>query len=292
MANILWNKLHILPIETFTGKLDVFHASDWTQPPSSAFKVTTIHDLVPIIYPETTRKDILRNIVKVHLSRFRWVGKEVDRVIAVSLSTKADIVNYLEIPEEKIRVVHEAPDHAFSVKSITELDRVKRKYEIHGDYFLTVGTGPRKNLDRVIKAFEQLKPKISAKLVVACRGVVLESRGIVHISDSSNDELACLYTGAQALVYPSLYEGFGLPILEAFSCGCPVVTSNISSMPEVAGGAAILVDPRDPESIAEGIKQAVKGRDQLVKKGFARAKDFSWEKCAKETLEVYEESLK
>ncbi|MGB6839152.1 MAG: glycosyltransferase family 1 protein, partial [Microgenomates group bacterium] len=117
-----------------------------------------------------------------------------------------------------------------------------------------------------------------------------QRRGVRFVGHVSIDELPVFYSGAEALVYPSLYEGFGLPILEAFACRTPVVTSNISSLPEVAGGAAELVDPYDTDSIAEGIRAALGRRKGLIKKGLKRVEDFSWEKTAKMTLEVYNEA--
>jgi glycosyltransferase involved in cell wall biosynthesis len=290
LASFFWNKLHVLPIETLIGKIDVFHSSDWTQPPAAAFKVTTIHDLAPLLFPGATKKDALRDIVKTHIARLYWVKKEADRVIAVSEAAKADVVNYLKVPEEKVRVVYEAPAAPFMVRQKEEVQKVKRKHRIFGNYLLAVGTGPRKNHPNLFKSWREIKTKHDLKLVVAGQGRVEEGRGIVHIRNFSQIELSCLYSGACALVYPSLYEGFGLPILEAFACGCPVVTSNTSAMPEIAGGAAVLVDPNDTDSIVEGVRQAIKSRDKLAKKGFFRVKDFSWEKCARETLKIYKEA--
>src|SRR3989344_4165423 len=148
LADIFWNKLHVLPIEKLIGRNDVFHSSDWTQPPSSAYKVTTIHDLVPLLYPESTKKDAVRDIVKTHLSRLFWVKEEIDKIIAVSNATKADIINHLKIPESKIEVVYEAARPSFYVRSNEEVRSVMAKFGINSDYLLAVGTDPRKNLER------------------------------------------------------------------------------------------------------------------------------------------------
>jgi glycosyltransferase involved in cell wall biosynthesis len=289
MADLVWNKLHILNVERLVGKLDVFHSSDWTQPPSRALKVTTIHDLVPIKYPKTVRKDLVRKIVQTHLSRLYWVKKEVDLVIAVSNSTKKDIMEYLGIPENKIRVIYEAADPAFYRSSEEEVKLVKQKYKIYDDYFLVVGDDPRKNLDRILQAYERVRPETRYKLVIAKDGLVPEGRGVIHVKGFSRSELAALYSGAKVLIFASLYEGFGLPIIEAFACGCPVVTSNVSSMPEIAGGAGVLVDPNEVDSIVDGIKNALKNSQSLIRKGYRRAKDFSWRKTAEQTIKVYEE---
>ncbi|MEK7518706.1 MAG: glycosyltransferase family 1 protein, partial [Patescibacteria group bacterium] len=117
-----------------------------------------------------------------------------------------------------------------------------------------------------------------------------QDQNIIPVGHVPQNDLVALYSGAEALVYASLYEGFGLPILEAMQAGCPVATSNISSMPEVAGDAAVLVDPREPQDIAKGIEKVLSNRESWIKKGFARAKEFSWERTAKRTLEVYREA--
>lgn len=300
LADFLWNKLHFLPIETFTGKLDVFHSSDWTQPPTRAAKVTTIHDLAVLKYPEVFPP----NILSAHRRRLAWVKKECDLIIAVSKSTKKDIIEILKIPEAKIHVIYEAPSFNFTSEvsprrgrgpSTSEVFRVKKRYGIKGDYILSVATlEPRKNLQRIIKAFKILgKDFNDFQLVLVGKigwGESLKpSQNIILTGYVTDEELSVLYSGASCLIYPSLYEGFGQPILEAMACGCPVVTSNISSMPEVAGDAAVLVDPLSVESIAEGIKKALENREELVKKGYQQVKKFSWDKCARETLKVYEE---
>jgi len=156
-----------------------------------------------------------------------------------------------------------------------------------------VGMNPRKNTQRIIEAFDKSRYGKDLKLVFI--GLpkyinVQESRNVRIVGHVKNEEVNVLYSGAKALVYPSLYEGFGLPILEAFACGCPVVTSNLSSLAEVAGNAAILVDPYDVSSITDGIEKALKGPKGLIEKGLARIKDFSWEKTALKTLAVYNEA--
>jgi len=286
VANLLWNRLHILKFEDIAGKIDVYHSSDWAQAPSDAFKVTTIHDLAPFKFPRLTPK----SIISAHTARLKWVVKEVDRVIVPSFSTKADLVE-LGIEERRIRVIYEAPGAYFKPQSDLAINKVLKKYKIPGNYVLSVGVGGRKNIERIIKAFELVRPGKNLVLVLVGRreGMKEDERGIRYVGQVADIELATLYSGAEALIYPSLYEGFGLPILQAFACGCPVVTSNISSMPEIAGDAALLVDPYSVESIQEGIKRALAGKKGLVKEGFNQVKHFSWEKTAIETLSVYRE---
>lgn len=288
LADIIWNKLHIIPIEYLVGKIDVFHSSDWSQPPASAFKVTTVHDLAPIKFPKETPKDV----VSAHTARLDWVKKEVDRIIVPSDSTKEDLIS-LDFKAEKIRVIPEAPSVNFKKQAEGKIAELKKKLNIYGKYLLAVGASERKNTKKVISAFERVRPGEDLILVLAGRSQdrVEGARGVRVLGHIDEETLITLYSGAEVLVYASLYEGFGLPILEAFASACPVVTSNVSSMPEVAGDAAVLVDPEDVDSIVDGIKEALKRKKELIKKGLARVKEFSWEKTARGTLGVYQESI-
>lgn len=287
LLDFFWNRLHFFSIENFVGEVDIFHSSDWAQPPRRKAKlVTTIHDLVPLLFPESSHP----KIVGAHKRRLEWVKKEVDRVIAVSQSTKNDIITYLGIPNEKILVIYEAPDPIFKKIEEARVGEIRRKYNLPKEYFLVVGTDLRKNLERIAKAIELIPG--SPGLVVVGKGWEnpnLTSHNILWLGHLPVEDLVGFYNAAQALVYVSLYEGFGLPILEAMSCGCPVVTSNVSSMPEIAGEAAILVNPKEVDEIKHGIERALNKREELIKKGFARVKNFSWEKAARETLAVYKE---
>ncbi len=287
IADVIWNRLHVLPIETLVGKIDVFHSSDWTQPPSKAFKVTTIHDLSPLLLPEFTDP----KIVSVHRRRLAWVKKEVDRIIVPSHAMEEDLVKE-GYKADEIRVIYEAVDPLFSPKSKLEVERLKRKSGIGGRYLLGVGVNKRKNTERIISAFQSLDNKGLRLVLVGNRySDMKDVDGVIFTGHIKDEDLPILYSGAEALVYPSLYEGFGLPILEAFACKVPVVTSNVGSMSEVAHDAAVLVDPYKVESIAGGIKKALENKEALIKKGKARVKKFSWEKTAKETLKVYKEAL-
>lgn len=261
ILDILWNQLHIMPVENLIGKIDVFHSSDWTQPPTKAKKVTTIHDLVVYLYPESSHP----KIVATQKRRLEWVKKEGDLIIAVSESTKKDIIEILKIPEEKIRVIYEAANPIFRP--------VIKKTK---PYILGMGQlKSRKNIERLEAAFKSLELK-DVELKIA--------------NNISIENLVELYSNALCFVYPSLYEGFGIPVLEAMACGCPVITSNISSLPEVGGQAAIYVDPLSVNDITEKIKYVLSlNRERLTKEGFAQVSKFSWEKTARETVKVYEE---
>ncbi len=285
LADFIGNTLHLPEIETLIGKVDVYHSSDWAQFASSARKVTTVHDLAPIFLPKFTNEKIRET----HKRRLKWVVSEVDRVIVPSKSTKEGLVK-IGVKSDRIKIIPEAPDAIFMPQPSQAIFGLKAKYKINGRYILGVGVGPRKNTQRLIDAY--LKAKTSdLKLVLV--GLPLDktfhARGVIFTGHVPKQDLPAFYSGAEALAYPSLYEGFGLPILEAFACGCPVVTSNISSMPEVAGNAAILVDPHDTDSIAEGIKKSLRSRVGLSRKGLSRVKKFSWRKAAFDTLSIYKE---
>ena len=278
------NQIHFPKLENIIGKIDVYHSSDWAQFASNSFKVTTVHDLAPIFYPKLTN----RKIREVHKRRLNWIVREADQIIVPSNSTKNDLIKIGALVS-KISVIPEALDPAFTISNSNEIEEVKKKYRILGRYILGVGVNLRKNTDGLIEAFSKAK---SDDLKLILTGYPYskkdESRGVSYIGHVPTSDLASLYSGAECLVYPSFYEGFGLPILEAFATGCPVVTSNVSSMPEVAGNAAILVDPHDTTSIASGIKKALKSRIGLSKKGFKQLEKFSWEDNARETLKIYE----
>ena len=217
-----------------------------------------------------------------------------DAIIVDSQSTKSDILAFFSIPEDKIHVVHLASD----MKPVNA--RLSPKYGIRGDYLLYVGTvEPRKNLLRLIEAFTQLDQELKL-VIVGVSGwdnrAVYKSKNpnIIFTGYVSEEDLPAFYCNAKLLIYPSLYEGFGLPILEAMNCGCPVITSNISSMPEVAGDAALLVDPYNVEEIKSAAQKLLSDgmlRKKMVARGFRQARRFSWEKTADETLQVYQKVL-
>jgi glycosyltransferase involved in cell wall biosynthesis len=235
---------------------------------------------------------------------YTWIirrgAQRAEQIIAVSESTKRDLVR-LEVPAEKITVIHEALTVTFSGDTVdVELpDAVGDK-----PFFLFVGDNrPHKNIARIIEAYV----RISNKLDEGCPSFVFAGTGfgevahryakeeqgknLVFVGSVDDDLLVALYKRAVALVYPSLYEGFGLPILEAMSLGVPVITSNCSSMPEVAGNAALLVDPYNVDQIADAMISLVQNkdvRDPLINSGKSRVRQFSWDAAARKTIELYE----
>lgn len=271
LFEMLFNKWRNIPIEKFIGVVDIFHSSDWTQPPTKAKKVTTYHDVVPLKYPNWSHP----KITAVHKRRLKLVEEEIDKVIAVSNSTKNDLIEVSKVPAEKITVIYEGPTADFKPQSKEKIEQFKRKYNLPKVFILAIGgVGERRNLNRIKEASKNYN------LVIAGQSIPWLDIG----------ELELLYSAATALVYCSLYEGFGLPILDAFSSGCPVITSGVSSMPEIGGNAASYVDPNDVEDIKKKIDLVLKDsslRGEMIKKGLQRVKQFSWELCAAKTAEVY-----
>jgi len=304
LLEFLWNGIHVFPIENLIGEVDVFHSSDWLEPPTrKAKKVTTVHDLAVYKYPETFSPRGGHDIVRNQKRKLFFTKRVCDKIIAVSETTKRDLMEILKISEGKIKVIYEAADPSFSPREKGEIGKIRDKYGIQGDYLLCVGTRePRKNLDRVIMAFAEIsRANENLSLVIVGKygwGEDLNSKLKNSLRDKQKSKikllgyvekeaLACLFSGAKAFVYPSLYEGFGLPILEAMACGCPVITSNLGSMKEISGEAALLVEPENIDSLAGAISQVLRSSDELRLKGFKRAGEFNWERTASQTLEVY-----
>lgn len=235
--------------------------------------------------------------------------RHATRVIAVSEATRKDIIKRYKRRSKGIYVVHEGVDHTlFRPVSRRQYEPILARYGISQPYFLFVGTiQPRKNLVRLIEAYSMLlkRPGLAGMSLVlagkpgwlnediyaAPRKLGIEHR-VQFLGHVEPTDLPALYSGAAALVFPSLFEGFGLPILEAFACGCPVITSNVSSMPEVAGNAALLVNPLSTEEIAGAMTRVVEAntRAMLTEWGKKRAAVFTWERAAKQTLAVLEEA--
>jgi len=231
--------------------------------------------------------------------------KTATKIMAVSKATKDDLVKKIGIDSEKITVIYEGFDKELfkPIKNDLLNNRLKY-YELEKEkYFLFIGTvQPRKNLGRLIKAFAISSQGVTKLAIVGQKGWMSEEiynlpkklgieEKVKFLGYVPSNDLPALYCGAKALLFPSLFEGFGLPILEAQACGCPVLTSQISSMKEIAGQAAILVNPDDVDDIVKGMKrlQGTGYREQLIKKGFENIKKFSWEKCARETLTILEQ---
>lgn len=272
---------NLLPFRAqwLVGKVDIFHSSDWSEVSSTCPSVTTVHDLVFIKYPDTVDPLIL----KIQQSRLKKIVRNQTHIIADSQSTKSDLMEIYHLPSDRITVVYPGISDLYKPQTKKEIDRVKSKYNLPDKFVLSVGTQePRKNIARLAEAVESLGIPL---VLVGRHGWGSKTQTLGYVPDS---DLPAIYAASSVFAYPSLYEGFGFPVLEAMACGTPVVTSNISSLPELAGDAAILVNPEDVSSIAKGIKTALSKREDLIKKGKAQSKLFTWAKTAKQTLEVYE----
>ncbi len=297
VLSLFWNTFHTLPIEKLVGKTDIYHSSDWAQSPSKARRVTTIHDLSPFMYPQEMSNGGIRDIAKTHEARMKWVVRECDRIICVSQNTANDLVKiFPSIEQGRVVVIPEAlPSRSMIVSSIQDTELAKSKYT-RSDYIVTIGTlQPRKNIVRLVNMFLELRKKynLPEKLVVIGgkgwgKSPISKDKSVIYTGYISDFEKIALLRGARVFVYPSLYEGFGIPVLEAFYHQVPVVTSNTSSLPEVAGNAAILVNPKSEESIAQGISEAIKKREKLISLGTKQLTKFSWQKAAVLTLNTYQ----
>jgi glycosyltransferase involved in cell wall biosynthesis len=259
-----WSRSQRIPVELFTEGLDVFHFSDWMYPAQrGGLRTTTVHDLGPLHHPEWVDEGTRA----LHVPKAHHAALTCDVLFANSRYTADDVERTLGVPAEKIVVAYPGIHPRFQPDGPAAT----------GDYVLAVGAGePRKNLGPA---------EVAARLA----GIELRSVGFQGSLGFVDDEqLAQLYRGAKALVFPSLFEGFGIPVVEAMASGTPAVVSSHPSLDEASGDAAVRVDPSDPEAIAAGIRRAIAERDSLVPRGLAHAAKFTWRACGEAMLRVYE----
>ena len=286
--------------------VDVLHVQFTAPPFCPCPVVVSIHDLSFEHLPETFKR---RSRTQLRLT-VRHSARRAARILSLSEHGRRDLIETYGITPERIEAIPlAAPEHYGPVSDYRELQRVRHNYGIHGDYILAVGSiQPRKNLARLIRAYASLRgdgPTVKLpKLVLVGKCAWLYDETLRALEDTGVKEavvltgyvpegdLPALYSGALCFVYPSYFEGFGLPPLEAMKCGAPVIVGNRTSLPEVVGDAALLVDPYDVEAIASGIKQLLGDqalRKELSLKGQERARAFSWRETARKTLAVYEQ---
>jgi glycosyltransferase involved in cell wall biosynthesis len=296
----LWEQF-VLPYYS-KGKL-LFSPAN-TGPLSVVRQVVAIHDIVYIDMPEVFSPE-RRALYRFLLSR---LARRVRAIITVSAFTRERLIEWARVSPSRVHAIHLGVDRCFSPQRTDSIERLRNALGIPSPhYVLGLGLiGPHKNLARLFVAWERVQGELPDEvwLVVAGgkeKSSVFKYTGIqklpprVHLTGRVADEfLPALYSGALAFVFPSLYEGFGLPPLEAMACGTPVLASNVTAMPEVVGDAGLLVDPYDVEAIAHGIRRLVENtalREELRKKGLERAKQFTWERTAELTWAVLEEAM-
>jgi glycosyltransferase involved in cell wall biosynthesis len=296
-----------VPMDLRREGVDLFHAPHYVLPPLTPCRsVVTIHDCIHLRFPQYLPHKLGYAYARGSL----WFATHrSSRIMTVSEASKRDIQRYFRVPDAKIDVIHNAIDERFGrMPTDDEIARVRERYQLNDPFVLYAGNiKPHKNLERLIEAFHMLRRGELEHVKLLIIGDEISKyatlRRAVHryklhkhvrfFGFVPDQTLAVLYRLAAVFVFPSLYEGFGLPPLEAMASGTPVVTSNVSSLPEVVGEAALLVDPYEPEAIAEAMRRVLTDqalRAELVCKGHARASLFSWDRSVRRVREIYAEA--
>jgi len=301
-----WEQYYI-PDILKSKKIDLYHVPQngigLPQVKNSLY-VTTIHDLIPYVMPETVGRGYLTKFI----SQMPQIISAVDMIITVSEWSKRDIMRIFDVPENKIAVTPLAADDFFVPMDKTYAgDYIQEKYKIDKNIILYLGGfSPRKNVKSILVAFSMVYKNLSKDYKIVIIGSDRDDHQFLNklaqslgIGDKvfftgyvPYEDLPYFYNASDVFVYPSLYEGFGLPILEAMCCGTPTITSNVSSIPEVAGDGAMLINPFDTEELAKAMSEVLENNSvkaDLISKGFERASNFNWKKTASETLKIYEE---
>jgi glycosyltransferase involved in cell wall biosynthesis len=289
-------------------RLDLFHATHYVIPPLGRTRaVVTIHDIIHVLYPQFLPNRVALLYARVMIRR---ALRRADRIITVSYNSKRDLVDYFGIPPSRVEVIYNGVAARFRPDvPAAECDRVADRYGIPRPYLLFLGgEKPHKNVRNVLRAFAEARrerelphalvlagpmPKNRSRVEALIAALDLESR-VIRPGVVPEEDLPGLFAGSDAFLYPTLYEGFGLPVAEAMACGVPVLTSSTSALQEIAGGYAYLVDPMDVDAIARGIGDLATDasrRTEFADLGRRRAADFSWDRAAEATLRVYAEAL-
>ena len=293
-----------IPLALKREHVDLFHAPHYVLPPLVPCRsVVTIHDCIHLMFPQYLPNRLAFQYAKTSIA---LAARRATRVLTVSESSKRDILRFVDAEPSKIDVIYNAYDERFGVEPQEEdVVRVRERFQLNDEFVLYAGNvKPHKNLERLIDAFHLVRKRGMDHLKLVLIGDDISKyaalRRAVHRHQLHNyvrflgyvneETLAVMYRLAGVFVFPSLYEGFGLPPLEAMASGTPVVTSNVSSLPEVAGDAATLVDPYDPDAIADGIFRVLSDeqlRITMRRKGADRARQFSWEQSVRRVRDIY-----
>lgn len=295
-----------IPARLAQERVDLFHSPHYVLPPLVPCKsVVTIHDCIHLMFPQYLPSRLAYGYAKTFMW---WAAHRSARVLTVSDASKRDILRYFDIPADKVTVIHNGLDGRMGIPPPeADVHRVRERFQLQEQFILYAGNvKPHKNVERLIDAFHLLHSNGFEHLKLLIVGNDISKyatlRRAIHAHNLHkyvrflgfvpDTTLAILYRLASVFVFPSLYEGFGFPPLEAMASGTPVVTSNISSLPEVVGSAAVLVDPYDARSIADGIRSVLTDerlRQDLHAKGLEQVRKYSWETAARETLAIYDQ---
>jgi glycosyltransferase involved in cell wall biosynthesis len=279
-----WSRLGRPSVERFVGRLDVFHFGDWMYPPQrGGVRATMIHDLVPLRFPEWAHP----RTVRMHGAKYRNAARTCDVLFANSAYTARDVTELLGVPPERLRVAHPGLEDGFEAEG--------ERADLGRRYALTVATlEPRKNLETLLAAHRLLGDGL-ALAVAGGEGwraqPRLEGGDVLPLGFVPHERLPALYRGAEVFVFPSRFEGFGMPVVEAMACGVPCVASSHPSLDEACGDAAVRADPESPKELAAAIERARADRDELVRRGLEHARGFSWRTAGEIMLAGYAEAL-
>lgn len=295
----------VLPARARSAGADLIHAPGLRVPFRAPVPlVATIYDVIPLIFPRLFRR---RDVI-VLSGYFRRIARAARVILTISEQSQHDIHTRLGVPRERIVVTYLAANRVFAPRSADQVRATCERLGVRMPYVLCVGTiEPRKNLSRVMEAFAHLRARGSPHRLVLVGSAgplaapILAAASRLGLDDAiqftgfvADEDLAALYSGATAFVYPSLYEGFGLPPLEAMSCGCPVITSNCSSLPEVVGTAGVQADPYDVPALTAAMERLMTDpafADDLRHRGLERARTFTWQRCIEQTAAAYAQAL-